>query len=196
MRPDLQHLPFLTVDCDGHIQEHKVRWEERLPKQYFDLAPRWVMVGNRSVGFIEQKSQAQRKEDILGTGPPLQPKPRPDAWVGREGEWDPHKRIPDMDYEGIDVGVCFGSSIAINGLVSVEDPGLAVAIAQAYNDWVAKEFCAAYPHRLKGIAALPLQDPQAAAQRELREEIFNKRFESESRKFLEEIRKQAMIEYK
>lgn len=32
--------------------------------------------------------------------------------------------------------------------------------------------------------------------REVREEIFNKRFETESKKFLDEIRKQAMIEYK
>lgn len=34
------------------------------------------------------------------------------------------------------------------------------------------------------------------AKREAREQIFTKRFESESKKFLEEIRKQAMIEYK
>ena len=34
------------------------------------------------------------------------------------------------------------------------------------------------------------------AKREAREQIFAKRFESESKKFLEEIRKQAMIEYK
>ncbi len=37
---------------------------------------------------------------------------------------------------------------------------------------------------------------ESAAKKEVREEIFNKRFESEGKKFLEEIRKQAMIEYK
>jgi peptidyl-prolyl cis-trans isomerase SurA len=37
---------------------------------------------------------------------------------------------------------------------------------------------------------------ESAAKREIREEIFNKRFETEGKKFLEEIRKQAMIEYK
>ncbi len=37
---------------------------------------------------------------------------------------------------------------------------------------------------------------ETAAKREAREQIFNKRFEAESKKFLEEIRKQAMIEYK
>ncbi len=34
------------------------------------------------------------------------------------------------------------------------------------------------------------------AKRELREQIYTKRFEAESKKFLDEIRKQAMIEYK
>ena len=34
------------------------------------------------------------------------------------------------------------------------------------------------------------------AKREVREQIFTKRFEAESKKYLEEIRKQAMIEYK
>lgn len=37
---------------------------------------------------------------------------------------------------------------------------------------------------------------ESAAKREIREEIFNKRFEAEARKYLDEIRKQAMIEYK
>jgi peptidyl-prolyl cis-trans isomerase SurA len=37
---------------------------------------------------------------------------------------------------------------------------------------------------------------ESSAKRELREEIFQKRFESESKKFLDEIRKSAMIEYK
>lgn len=37
---------------------------------------------------------------------------------------------------------------------------------------------------------------ESAAKREVREELFNKRFETESKKFLQEIRKSAMIEYK
>lgn len=37
---------------------------------------------------------------------------------------------------------------------------------------------------------------ESPAKRELREQIYNKRFEAEAKKFLEEIRKQAMIEYK
>jgi peptidyl-prolyl cis-trans isomerase SurA len=37
---------------------------------------------------------------------------------------------------------------------------------------------------------------ESPLRREVREQLFTKRFESESKKFLEEIRKSAMIEYK
>jgi peptidyl-prolyl cis-trans isomerase SurA len=37
---------------------------------------------------------------------------------------------------------------------------------------------------------------ESPLRREMREQIFTKRFESESKKYLEEIRKSAMIEYK
>ena len=37
---------------------------------------------------------------------------------------------------------------------------------------------------------------ETPAEKELRNKIFNERFEKESQKFLEEIRKSAMIEYK
>jgi peptidyl-prolyl cis-trans isomerase SurA len=37
---------------------------------------------------------------------------------------------------------------------------------------------------------------ESPLKREVREQLYTKRFESESKKFLEEIRKSAMIEYK
>jgi predicted TIM-barrel fold metal-dependent hydrolase len=42
-------------------------------------------------------------------------------------------------------------------------PSLAAEVTRAYNDWVAMEYCAAAPTRIKGIAALPMQFPEVAA---------------------------------
>ena len=65
-----------------------------------------------------------------------------------------------MDVEGIDQAVLFPSV----GLYfwALDDPRAAVAIARAYNDWLAA-YCAADPGRLFGAAMLPMQDPAAAA---------------------------------
>ena len=69
-------------------------------------------------------------------------------------------RLADMALEGIDQAVLFPSV----GLYfwALDDPRAAVAIARAYNDWLAS-YCAADPTRLFGAAMLPMQDPAAAA---------------------------------
>jgi predicted TIM-barrel fold metal-dependent hydrolase len=72
-----------------------------------------------------------------------------------------------MDSEGIDQAVLYptgGLSFSL-----LEDPAAAVALAAAYNDWLAG-YCAADPRRLFGAAMVPLQDPVAAA-RELRRAV-------------------------
>ena len=76
------------------------------------------------------------------------------------GGSDPVARLHDMDGEGIDQAVLYPTIGLYFSLV--EDPAAAVALAAAYNDWLA-EYCAADPRRLFGAAMLPLQDPAAAA---------------------------------
>ena len=67
-------------------------------------------------------------------------------------------RLKDMDQEGIDQSVLFPtSSFTVSQLPERE---YAVAIARAYNDFVAS-VCAQSP-RLKAVALLPFQDPDAA----------------------------------
>ena len=74
--------------------------------------------------------------------------------------FDPQERVKVLDAEGIDVSVMYpGLGLKLGG---IEDPELAVWSCAVYNDWVA-EWCAAAPDRLKGVGALPMQDPKAAA---------------------------------
>ena len=76
------------------------------------------------------------------------------------GGSDPMARLRDMDAEGIDQAVLY-PTIGLYFSV-VDDPAAAVALAAAYNDWLAG-YCAADPRRLFGAAMLPLQDPDAAS---------------------------------
>lgn len=79
----------------------------------------------------------------------------------RAGMKDPAQRLRDMDEEGIDVSVIFGTSIAltVNGLA---DKGLAAAICHAVNRWLVEEYLVPDPKRLKGVGLIPCQDPMAA----------------------------------
>ncbi|MGL6234922.1 MAG: amidohydrolase family protein [Segniliparus sp.] len=67
-------------------------------------------------------------------------------------------RIPDMDEHGVDMQVL---SLTSPGIQAQPDPAVAVDDARRANDFLA-EVVAERPTRFAGLAALPLQDPDAA----------------------------------
>ncbi len=69
-------------------------------------------------------------------------------------------RIAEMDRGGVEL--CIVSLVA-PGIQGIPGISQAIAMSRRANDYLA-EHIAKYPKRLKGFAALPLQDPQAAAQ--------------------------------
>ena len=78
---------------------------------------------------------------------------------GKPGGFDPHKRIPDMDADGIDAAFLYPSLGLFAG--AIHDPELAAATCRAYNRWLA-DYCKPYPDRLFGIAMLPMQSVDLA----------------------------------
>src|SRR5467141_1905608 len=78
---------------------------------------------------------------------------------GRPGGFDPHKRIPDMDLDGIDAAFLYPSVGLFAG--AVHDPDLSAALCRAYNRWLA-DYCRPYPDRLFGVAMLPMQSVELA----------------------------------
>jgi predicted TIM-barrel fold metal-dependent hydrolase len=69
-------------------------------------------------------------------------------------------RLADMDRGGLEVCII---SLTAPGIQSVPNTSKAIVLAQRANDHLAENI-AKNPKRLKGFAALPMQDPQAAAQ--------------------------------
>jgi 2,3-dihydroxybenzoate decarboxylase len=69
-------------------------------------------------------------------------------------------RLAEMDRGGLESCIL---SLVSPGIQAVPIVAQAIATSRRANDYLA-EHIAKYPKRLKGFAALPLQDPQAAAQ--------------------------------
>jgi predicted TIM-barrel fold metal-dependent hydrolase len=69
-------------------------------------------------------------------------------------------RIAEMDRGGVELCIL---SLVSPGIQAVPNVSQAIAMARRANDYLAEQI-AKYPKRLKGFAALPLQDPQAAAE--------------------------------
>jgi predicted TIM-barrel fold metal-dependent hydrolase len=75
------------------------------------------------------------------------------------GASDPKARISDLDSEGVDIQVIYGSlGLALSALPS---RNFAIAMSRACNNYYA-HFCSEDPRRLKCMATLPLQDIPAS----------------------------------
>jgi 2,3-dihydroxybenzoate decarboxylase len=69
-------------------------------------------------------------------------------------------RIAEMDRGGVELCILSLTAPGVQGIANISQ---AIGVARRANDHLAEQI-AKYPKRLKGFAALPLQDPQAAAQ--------------------------------
>ena len=149
----------LVIDADGHCSEPQDGLAAWLPREYADAAP---LVFRDHLGqtrmLIEGRLAAKRGGLGSGVNGPFAP-----HIVGsRPGMEQPLERLKDMDEEGIDVAVIFGTPVAltVNGL---RDKGLADAICHAVNRWLIEEYLAPDRKRMKGVGLIPCQDPPAAA---------------------------------
>ena len=148
----------LVVDADGHCNEPVAGLAEWLPREYASRAP---IVVKDNLGQTRKIIEGRLWAKSEGLGPGVSGPFAPHIKHSRPGMEDPAQRLPDMDEEGIDVAVIFGTPIAlsVNGL---QDKGLAGALCHAVNRWLV-EYCSADRKRLKGVGLIPCQDPPAAA---------------------------------
>jgi predicted TIM-barrel fold metal-dependent hydrolase len=148
-----------VVDADGHVVEPVAAWDP-VPEAYRPAIHRdgagyeHVVVDGKEILAVPLGTLATPGARFFD---PADFRPLEEALPGGS---DPRARLADMDAEGIDQAVLYPSV----GLYfwALDDPRPAVAVARAYNDWLAS-YCAAGPGRLFGAAMLPMQDPPAAA---------------------------------
>ncbi len=147
-----------VVDGDGHVLEPRSAFAH-LPDEHRPVITTGeggldhVTVGGHEV-FVGRLGQMGTPGTDVGA--PVGPVPLEAA---RPGAFDPAARLADLDSEGIDEVVLY-PTVGL-GFWALTDPVAAVAVARAYNDWLAG-FCSAAPARLHGAAMVPLQDPAAA----------------------------------
>jgi predicted TIM-barrel fold metal-dependent hydrolase len=155
---------YNVVDADGHVLEPVNLWDHYIDPAFRDRRPQ---------RFIDSDGKDRLKIDGMAFGGKkgigaLGAVGARDGVVcddtlayeeGRPGGFDPHKRIPDMDLDGIDAAFLYPSLCL--GFGGIQDPQTAAAIYRAYNRWLA-DYCKPYPDRLFGVAMLPLQSIDAA----------------------------------
>ena len=149
---------YQMIDADGHVIEPVDLWETRLepelralvsPPQPGDTSSIYrdkAMPIDASLHLIDMRRQVElHYKEFLDAG------------------WGPESQLKAMDEMGIDMAFLYPTSglgkWSEEGMV----PGLAAALARAYNEWL-YEFSSYEPKRLMPVAGIGLNDSESSVQ--------------------------------
>jgi hypothetical protein len=107
---------YNVIDADGHILEPLDLWDNYIDPAFRDRAPRIVKGENGKERLVIEEQtvgDGQRGIGRIGAVGARQGVVEADTMAykdGKPGGFDPHKRIPDMDADGIDAAFLYPSS--------------------------------------------------------------------------------------
>jgi predicted TIM-barrel fold metal-dependent hydrolase len=158
---------LILVSVDDHVVEPPDMFEGHLPAKYKDLAPKLITKDDGTdVWLYEGQELPNIGLNAVSGRPPEEYGVEPTAFSEmRPGCHDIHKRIEDMDANGVLGSMCFPSFPQFCGqlFARTEDKTVALAMLQAYNDWHVDEWCGTYPGRFIPLALPPIWDPELMA---------------------------------
>jgi predicted TIM-barrel fold metal-dependent hydrolase len=147
-------MPALRlVSADSHVNEPPEMFRERLDARWRDRAPRVESLDGVECLVME------------GMRPRKLPKGR-DALTGealeraQAGGWEPALRIRDQDRDDVSGEVVF-PTLALQACFMAPDADLQMALARAYNSWIAEVF-GGHRDRFAPAAVIPMIDLDAA----------------------------------
>lgn len=157
-----EHLTLVSVD--DHVVEPPALFDNHISAKYKDQAPKvitkddgtdvWEFEG-QEVPNIGLNAVAGRPPDEYGI--------EPTAFKEiREGCYNIHERVRDMNANGLLGSMCFPSFPQFCGqlFMRAQDKDLAINVLRAYNDWHVDEWCGTYPGRFIPLALPPLWSPE------------------------------------
>jgi hypothetical protein len=147
---------LILVSVDDHVVEPPDMWDGRLPARWKDRAPRLVhKADGTDVWVFEGQQIPNIGLNAVAGRPPEEYGMEPTSLAQlREGNYDIHRRIDDMNAAGILGSMCFASMTGFCGELFGRQPDkeLARVMIQAYNDWHIDTWCGTYPGRFIPLA--------------------------------------------
>jgi predicted TIM-barrel fold metal-dependent hydrolase len=156
---------MVLISTDDHVCEPPTMFNNQLSGDLLASAPK-LMTDKNGKNYWEYQGHIR---GLIGlnavTGRPFEEYGmEPTSFDQlRDGCYDVHARIDDMDVNGVAASLCFGNSIGFDGQTfhKAPDKKLALRHLQAWNDWHYDEWCMAYPGRFIPLSILPTWDVEA-----------------------------------
>ena len=167
--PTRRHRYFPIISVDDHIVEPPHTFTNRMPARLAERAPQVV---RRADGIQMWLYDGVEIPNIglnaVAGKPPREYSREPVNFDDmRKGAWDIHRRIADMDIDGVYASLNFPSFLTGFGggrlQTTTKDLDLALAATRAWNDWHIEEWSGSYPDRIIPCQIAWLHDPSVAA---------------------------------
>ena len=159
---------YKIISGDGHVETPPDGWLKYVPEQYRDRAPRLIRLPGGSDGWlVEGQPMLHNGQNIKGRGPVKFANASYFNEDGsrREGAGDAVQRLHEQDIDGIDGEVLFAPVFVARFIESISDKAVYRSIVQAYNTWLATDYCSVAPDRLIGNALMPVSGIDDSARR-------------------------------
>jgi predicted TIM-barrel fold metal-dependent hydrolase len=156
---------YQVISGDGHVETPPDGWRQYVPEQYRDRAPRLIRLPNGADGWlVEGQPMLHNGQNIKGRGPVKFANASyfNDDGSPREGAGDAKQRLREQDLDGIDAEVLFAPVFVARFIEGIQDKAVYLSIVQAYNTWLAQDYCSVAPDRLIGNALMPVCGIDAA----------------------------------
>jgi uncharacterized protein len=149
---------YQVISGDGHVETPPSGWVKYVPEHHRDRAPRLIRLPNGADGWlVEGQPMLHNGQNIKGRGPVKFANASYFNEDGspREGAGDSVQRLHEQDMDGIDAEVLFAPVFVAGFIESIADKQVYLSIVQAYNTWLAEDYCSVAPDRLIGNALIP-----------------------------------------
>ncbi len=151
---------YQVISADGHVEVPPDRWAKYVPAQWRDRAPRLVKLAEGGEGWIiEGMPMLHNGQNIAAGKQPI--KLRNDSYYNPDGSpapgaGDACQRLREQDQDGIDAEVLFPAVFATSFLEGIKDRPVYRSMVQAYNTFLARDYCSVAPDRLIGSGVMPV----------------------------------------
>jgi len=150
---------YHLISSDSHVNIPDDAWQQYLDPEFRDRAPRVERTDEGDFRVFEGKRTPIMTLDNLAGKKPEEFKLNVRKLEEqRSGAWDPAERLKDMDTDGVDAEVLY-----VGGPLMTTDVELHLNSVRGYNRWLA-DYCSHAPDRLLGMAAIPINTPERAAE--------------------------------
>ena len=148
-------LPYQVVSADSHLELPPDRFTHRVPAKYRDRAPKRIKLADGGEAMTVENRALVLPGLSLSGGPPEALWPVARCWDTGNGAGPPEQRMREQDEDGIEAEVLFPGLSGPNFWRGIRDDDAYLAVVHAYNEFLAKDYCAVNPDRLLGLGVIP-----------------------------------------